>query len=388
MQYVPPMTTPTITIDVSPAVHKRAGLGRYAEELVHALAPKMESAGFGLRLFYTEAQNAHPTGMLAQLPASTTNLGYKPWRLSALASQYLRIARDGVYGNPTLVHATDNLLPYVRAASVFTLHDLIFEIFPEHHKLYNHLFLKLMMRRFLRAADHIICVSEHTKRDAERLYGIDPAKMTVIYEGADPKYRPATPADVARHATVRERYKLPEQFILHVSTIEPRKNLGRLLEAFEGLKREFPALKLVLVGKKGWLYEPFFEQLEASGLKNEVIFPGYVAEEDLPAFYQMATLFCFPSVYEGFGLPPLEALASGCAVVCSNASSLPEVVGDAGLLVTPTDTTAITEALRRVLGDDSLRRDLQHRGPIQAQKFSWEQAAEQTLALYKQVMAI
>jgi glycosyltransferase involved in cell wall biosynthesis len=123
-------------------------------------------------------------------------------------------------------------------------------------------------------------------------------------------------------------------------------------------------------------------------LKNEVIFPGYVAEEDLPAFYQMATIFCFPSVYEGFGLPPLEALASGCAVVCSNASSLPEVVGDAGLLVTPTDTTAITEALRRVLGDDSLRRDLQHRGPIQAQKFSWEQAAEQTLALYKQVMAI
>jgi glycosyltransferase involved in cell wall biosynthesis len=382
------MTTPTITIDVSPAVHKRAGLGRYAGELVHALAPKMDEAGLALRLFYTEAQNAHPTGILAQLPASTTNLGYKPWRLSALASQYLRIPRDGVYGDPTLVHATDNLLPYVRAKTVFTLHDLIFEIFPEHHKVYNHLFLKLMMRRFLQAADQIICVSEHTKRDAERLYGIDPAKMTVIYEGADPKYRPATPADSAHHIQVRQKYELPEQYILHVGTIEPRKNLGRLLEAFGVLKKEFPALKVILVGKKGWLYEPFFEQLEASGLKDEVIFPGFVAEEDLPAFYQMATIFCFPSVYEGFGLPPLEALSSGCTVVCSNASSLPEVVGDAGLLVTPTDTPGITEALRRVLSDEDLCRDLRQRGPIQAQKFSWERAAEQTLALYKKVMPI
>ena len=376
----------TITIDVSPAVHKRAGLGRYADELVHALAPKVAAAGLDLRLFYTEAKTAQPSGLLAQLPRSTTNLGYKPWRLSALASQFLRIPRDGVYGNPALVHATDHLLPYVRAKSVFTLHDLIFEIFPEHHKLYNHLFLKLMMRRFLKAADHIICVSEHTKRDAERLYGIDPAKITVIYEAADPKYQPATPADRSRHATVRQKYNLPERYILHVSTIEPRKNLGRLLEAFGALKGEFPDLKLVLVGKKGWLYEPFFEQLQAGGLEQEVIFPGYVAEEDLPLFYQMATVFCFPSVYEGFGLPPLEALSSGCAVVCSNASSLPEVMGEAGLLVTPTDTRAITEALRRVLSDDALRRDLQERGPIQASKFSWATAAEQTLEVYQHLL--
>lgn len=380
------MTTTTITIDVSPAVHKRAGLGRYANELVYALAPKMTNAGVDLRLFYTEAQTAQPEGILAQLPISTTNLGYKPWRMSALASQFLRIPRDGVYGNPALVHATDHLLPHVRAKSVFTLHDLIFEIFPEHHKLYNHLFLKLMMRRFLKAADHIICVSDHTKKDAERLYGISPTKMTLIYEAADAKYQPATPNDKARHAAVRHQYSLPERYILHVSTIEPRKNLGRLLDAFGVLKAEFPDLKLVLVGKKGWLYEPFFEQLQASGLEKEVIFPGFVAEEDLPLFYQMATVFCFPSVYEGFGLPPLEALSSGCAVVCSNASSLPEVVGEAGLLVEPTDVGAITEALRRILSDDTLRHDLQQRGPIQARQFSWDTAAEQTLGVYQKLL--
>jgi glycosyltransferase involved in cell wall biosynthesis len=380
------MTNRTITIDVSPAVHKRAGLGRYADELVHALAPKMKNAGLDLRLFYTEATTATPTGLLAQLPTSTTNLGYKPWRLSALASQFLRIPRDGVYGNPALVHATDHLLPHVRAKSVFTLHDLIFEIFPEHHKLYNHLFLKLMMRRFMQAAGYIICVSEHTKRDAERLYGIDPAKMTVIYEAADDKYHPATSHDRANHAAVRQQYQLPERYILHVSTIEPRKNLGRLLEAFGTLKGEFPDLKLVLVGKKGWLYEPFFEQLQASGLEKEVIFPGFVAEADLPLIYQMATVFCFPSVYEGFGLPPLEALSSGCAVVCSNASSLPEVVGEAGLLVEPTDVEAMTHALRRVLSDEALRHDLQQRGPIQARQFSWDQAADQTLGVYQALL--
>lgn len=377
---------PTITIDVSPAVHKRAGLGRYADELVHALAPQMAQQGLGLRLFYTEAATATPTGLLATLPTSTTNLGYKPWRLSALASQFLRIGRDKIYGNPALIHATDHLLPHVRAKSVFTLHDLIFEIFPEHHKVYNHLFLKLMMRRFLNAATHIICVSEHTKRDAERLYGIDPAKMTVIYEAADANYQPATVNDKARHAAVRDQYGLPERYILHVSTIEPRKNLGRLLEAFGALKGEFPDLKLVLVGKKGWLYEPFFEQLKASGLEKEVIFPGFVAEADLPLFYQMATVFCFPSVYEGFGLPPLEALSSGCAVVCSNASSLPEVVGEAGVLVNPTNVGEITTALRRVLTDEGLRLDLQARGPLQSSQFSWEKAAAQTIGIYQMLL--
>ncbi len=380
------MTNKTITIDVSPAVHKRAGLGRYAAELVHALAPKMKSAGLDLRLFYAEAAAAIPEGILATLPASTSNLGYKPWRLSALASQFLRIPRDSMYGNPALVHATDHLLPHVRASTAFTLHDLIFEIFPEHHKRYNHLFLKLMMRRFLNAADHIICVSEHTKRDAERLYGIASDKMTVIYEATDAKYRPATPADEARHAAVRKKYRLPALYILHVSTIEPRKNLGRLLEAFGALKAEFADLQLVLVGKKGWLYEPFFAQLQKSGLEQEVIFPGFVEEEDLPLLYQMATVFCFPSVYEGFGLPPLEALASGCAVVCSNASSLPEVVGEAGLLVDPTDVGALTHALRRVLSDNALSRELQQQGPVQARKFSWENAAAQTLEVYQRLL--
>lgn len=359
-------------------------MGRHAAELVEALHKLCHANDeIQLRVFYTEAGGADTQGAIASLPSYQTQLAYKPWRLSAMISHFLRLPFDRIYGSPDIVHATDHLLPHLRAASVFTLHDLIFEIFPEHHKRYNYIFLKLMMPRFLRAAQQIICVSEHSKRDAVRLYGIDSSKITVIYNAVDARYQVAT--DHVRLAAVRQHYDLPESFILHVGTIEPRKNLGRLLEAFGALKREreFQALKLVLVGKKGWLYEPFFEQLAASGLESEVIFPGFVAEADLPTIFQLATLFVYPSVYEGFGLPPLEALASGTPVVCSNASSLPEVVGDAGLLVPPDDTHALTAALRRVLSDPDLQHQLRHLGPLQAAKFTWAEAARQTMAVYE-----
>lgn len=168
-----------VTIDVSPAVHHRAGLGRYASELVNALS-QVADKDTEVRAFYTESATADPQGAIARLPQFHSRLGYKPWRLAAMASHFLRLPFDRLYGSPDVVHATDHLLPHVRARSVFTLHDLIFEIYPEHHKVYNHTFLKMMMPRFLRAAAHIITVSEHTKRDAERLYGIDPARMTVI----------------------------------------------------------------------------------------------------------------------------------------------------------------------------------------------------------------
>jgi glycosyltransferase involved in cell wall biosynthesis len=369
-----------VTIDVSPAVHQRAGLGRYVGELVNAL---QGIAGEELHLsaFFTEARSARPGGAIRALPQYSSRLGYKPWRLAAMASSFSRVPFDGYYGKPDLVHATDHLLPHVRAASVFTLHDLIFEIYPEHHKRYNYTFLKLMMPRFLRAADQIIAVSQHTRADAVRIYGIPGEKITVIYEGVDPHYR--LTRDPTTLAAVRVRYSLPEQFILHVGTIEPRKNLGRLLDAVAALKREFPGLKLVLVGKKGWLYDSFFQKLAQSGLESEVLFPGFVAEEDLPLVYQLATVFAFPSVYEGFGLPPLEAMACGVPVVCSNASSLPEVVGGGGLMVDPHDTSALTAALRRVLADEPLRQELSGRGVEQAARFSWDRAARETLDVYR-----
>ena len=243
-----------------------------------------------------------------------------------------------------------------------------------------------MMPRFLGRAQAVIAVSEFTKRDAIRLYGLRDDKITVIYEGVHPRFVLSSPAQVA---AIRRTYHLPEHVILYTGTIEPRKNLARLLEAYARLRSQpgLPGdLKLVIVGKKGWLYQPFFDRLGQLGLQDEVIFPGFVPGEDLPALYGAANVFAYPSLFEGFGLPVLEAMACGTPVVCSTSSSLPEVAGDAALLVDPADTAGLANALQRVLSDSSLRSSLSARGTMQAARFTWEQAARATVAVYEHVM--
>ena len=265
-----------------------------------------------------------------------------------------------------------------------TLHDLIFRFYPQTHKPLNRWFLTLMMPRFLRAVDAVIAVSDCTKRDAVRLYGLDEAKIKVIHEGVNPRFCTAPPEAIS---VVRQKYGLPKDFILSVGTIEPRKNLTSLLEAYRVLRDRRGECKLVIVGQKGWLYEGFFRRLRELGLKDEVIFPGFVPDEDLPALYSAADLFVFPSLYEGFGLPVLEAMACGAPVITSNTSSLPEVAGDAALLVDPTSIEALTHAMRNVLESKQLRDELSAKGYEQAAKFNWESAARETLAVYASVLA-
>jgi glycosyltransferase involved in cell wall biosynthesis len=265
---------------------------------------------------------------------------------------------------------------------VLTVHDLIFRRYPAHHKRLNRWYLNATMPLFCRRADHIIAVSEQSKRDVIEAYGIPPEKITVIYEAADPRFCPQAAETIA---AVRARYRLPDRYLLFVGTIEPRKNLGRVLTAFERLHAEGLTDALVIVGKRGWLYDDFFARLEASPAKQAVIFPGFVPDADLPAIYSGAQALAFPSEFEGFGLPVLEAMACGTPVVCSNTSSLPEVTGDAALLVDPLDVDALTEALRRVLNDPALAADLRGRGLVQAARFSWARAAEETLVVYRRL---
>jgi glycosyltransferase involved in cell wall biosynthesis len=371
-----------VCLDVSPTAQKHAGLGRYAGETARFLAERND---IELSLFYNRQGRATLPDYLSRLPHKSVNVGNKPWRMAVLLSQLAHWPLDKTFGAGDIFHATNHLLAHFgRARTVFTLHDLIFLRFPAYHLPYNRWYLTLAMPRYLRAADVIVTPSACSKQDAIEFYGLPESKIIVIPEAPAPYFKPA--AGQTELDRVRQKYHLPEKFILHVATIEPRKNLSRLLDAFQSLLADWPDLKLVFIGKKGWLYESFFEKLQAMGLQELVIFPGYIAEEDLPACYQLAEVFAFPSLYEGFGLPPLEAMACGTPVVSSHSSSLPEAVGEAGLLVDPTNTAELATALRRVLEDLRLKADLRQRGLLQAQKFSWAKATDRLIEIYQSLL--
>jgi glycosyltransferase involved in cell wall biosynthesis len=371
----------TIYFDLSAAAHRRAGLGRYAESLGRALLPLL---GDRLAFFYNAESGVEPVAGFEGLPARTVSLGYKPWRMAVWLGQLGRVPFNRLLPGAALYHATEHLLMSLRGVpTVLTVHDLIFRRYPAHHKPLNRWYLNLTMPLYCRRATRIIAVSEQTKRDIVEAYGIPPEKITVIYEAAAPGFRPQSVEAVAR---ARGRYRLPARYLLSVGTVEPRKNLGRVLTAFERLRAENLVDAFVIVGKRGWLYDDFFAQLENSPAKEAVIFPGWVEDADLPAIYAGASAVAFPSEFEGFGLPALEGMACGAPVVCSNTSSLPEIAGDAALLVDPTSTDDITVALRRVLSEPALAEELRRRGYAQAARFSWERAARETAQVYEQAL--
>jgi glycosyltransferase involved in cell wall biosynthesis len=371
----------TIYFDISAAVHHRAGLGRYADSLARALLPTL---GDGIAFFYNREAGIEPLAGLEHVPARTVNLGYKPWRMLVWLGQLSRIGFDRLLPGVALFHATEHLLLPLRGApTVLTVHDLIFRRYPAHHKPLNRWYLNATMPLFCRCATHIIAVSEQSKRDVIAAYGIPPDKITVIYEAADPRFGPQPPAAVA---SIRARLGLPERYLLFVGTIEPRKNLGRVLVAFERLRAAGLTDALVIVGKRGWLYDAFFAQLEGSPARDAVIFPGFVPDADLPAVYAGAQALAFPSEFEGFGLPVLEAMACGTPVICSNTSSLPEVTGDAARMIDPLDVDALTDGLACILQDKPLHEQMRVRGLAQAARFSWARAAEKTLTVYRRLM--
>ncbi|WP_322798184.1 glycosyltransferase family 1 protein [Thermoflexus sp.] len=371
----------SIVVDVSAAVHHRAGLGRYAAELVKALIPLLPGR---LAIFYHDAGRADVFPPLDALPARPYPLPAKPWRLQVMLAHLFRRPMDALIGPGRLFHATEHLLPPFRALpAVFTLHDLIFRLYPETHMPMNRWFLSLMMPRFLRRADAVIAVSECTRRDALRWYRVLEERIHVIYEGVDARFRPAQPEAIA---ALRARYALPDRFILYVGTIEPRKNLPTLFAAYRHLLGRWPDLGLVVAGKPGWLTRGTFRALRELGLEERVRFLGYVPDDELPALYSAASVFAFPSLYEGFGLPPLEAMACGTPVIVSDASSLPEVVGEAGLRVAPDRPGDWAAALAVALSDESLRAHLREAGLRRAAQFRWEVTAQQTVEVYERVL--
>jgi glycosyltransferase involved in cell wall biosynthesis len=355
-------------------------------ERLHAALPELKSS------LNAEVAPLHPANALLRIPFGL------PWA--------------SLRGSFDLLHVTYNAPPLSPCPTVVTIHDISFERYPQFFSPRDLLILKALVPLSARRAARILTVSEHAKREIVERYGLPPDKITVTYEAAGAQFHPID--DPSALQAVRARYGIPEgPFVLALGNLQPRKNIARLVDAFARVVKNTQSTanseqlsktdhrspvtdhgsrfavhgSLVIAGKAQWRESEIYQAVQQAGLAGRVVFPGYVDDADLPALYSAAAVFVYPSLYEGFGLPPLEAMACGAPVISSNAASLPEVVGDAALLVDPTDTAALAQALADVLAQPALQADLRQRGLSRAAQFSWERCAVETLAVYSAVLA-
>jgi glycosyltransferase involved in cell wall biosynthesis len=358
---------PHVAVDGSGLARPLAGVGTYTTEILRALAA--ERPGSRFTVFAPGAPPFEDPAVAFRRPPAARLIGRH-----LLWPGQLRRLRARLYFGPA------GLLPLagVGMPAIVTAHDLAIYRHPEWFPGGQALSVRLVVPRSLRRAAAVVAVSACTARDVADLFGVEPRRLEVVPEGVAERFRPLA-ADVVER--VRQRHRLPPRFVLFVSTIEPRKNLPTLLEAW-GRMRDRPPL--VVVGSWGWHTEGVRERLE--GLGDGVRLLGQVPPEDLPALYNLATCLAHPAWYEGFGLTPLEAMACGAPVVASSAASLPEVVGDAGLLVDPADVEGWTSALERVCGDAGLAATLRRRGLARAAEFGWDRAARRTWAVLDRVL--
>jgi len=365
-----------IGIDASRAViAQHTGTEHYSASLLRALAelPAARATPVALYVNLDDALEAEERLQFA-LPEA--------WRVRAIPFPrlwtHLRLSAEMVLRRPGVLFVPSHVVPLLHPRkTVVTVHDLGYFVYPEAHTRLSRIYLRASTWFSVRAAKRVLAISQATKRDLMKYYGVPAGKIRVVYHGCDPVFRPVR--DEKALADVASRYGVSRPYCLHVGTLQPRKNLGVLVEAWRLLRERMgrpPAL--LLAGKRGWLYESLFEQVKRAGLDDLVKFTDYVDREDLPALYSGALALTFPSLYEGFGLPPLEAMSCGTPVICSNATSLPEVVGDAGILLDPTGVEAWADAVQRIAGNADEREQLSQRGLAQAGQFTWERCARET----------
>ena len=372
-----------IGIDASRiAVTARTGTEHYTYELLAALARLDRRDRFTLYC------NARP----AALPPLGPNFMLRAMPFLRLWT-HVRLSAELVLRAPDVLFVPAHVLPLGaplrRTRTVVTIHDMGYLHFPAAHTPLQRRYLWLSTWWSARAASHVIAISGATRDDLVRYTGICPEKVTVIHHGLSARFHPID--DPAVLAATQARYGIDRPYFLYVGTVQPRKNLERLIEAFARAVRlgdpdRLPAsgpLQLVIAGKRGWLTEAIERRAAELGVAEWVIFTGYVPDADVPALLSGALAFTFPSLYEGFGMPVLEAMACGAPVLAANSSSLPEVAGDAAILADPTDTAAITAALLRLACEPALRAELRARGLARAAQFSWERCAEATLRVLR-----
>lgn len=372
-----------VAIDVRTVLSNRSGVGNYVLHLIQNLRKvDPESAYFFLSL----KENLPFLGDLApeQNPLLTV-FSHESHPLGDFWEHFIlphRLMKTGI----DIFHGPASLIPFRKDhyRVVVTIHDLVAFLFPETIPLKYGAYMRYLLRQAVRKANRIISVSQHTRQDLIEILKVPSEKITVIHEAPSPIFRPYDPNRV--RTFLRERYGIQKKYIYHLGNIEPRKNLIVLLEAFTRVCQELgPEYQLVVSGQKGWLIRSLSHFLRDYPMRDQVLFTGYVPMEELPFFMNGAELFVFPSLYEGFGLPVLEAMSCGTPVISSNRSSIPEIVGSAGILVDPTDTGELADRIVYLLRNREARRHLSQLGQAQAARFSWEKVARETLDVYRSV---
>jgi glycosyltransferase involved in cell wall biosynthesis len=368
-----------IAIDAHAVGAKLGGNESYAVNLIEALA-QIDSANHYTIYITTAEARERFQGRWPNFKVRAT-LPHTPLiRIPLTLSAELR-------KNPVdVLHVQFTAPPFCPCPVVVSIHDLSFEHLPQTFKRRSRTQLRLTVRHSARRAARIISLSEHGRRDIIETYGITAERVSAIPLAAPAHFAPVH--DNRELQRVRHNYGIDGDYILTVGSIQPRKNLARLVQAYASLRGNKSAdklPKLVLVGKSGWLYDETLRALKETGVADTVVLTGYVPQEDLPALYSGALCFVYPSYFEGFGLPPLEAMKCGAPVIVGNKTSLPEVVGDAALTVDPFDVEAIASAMQRVIESPALREELSIKGRARAETFDWRETARKTLAIYQEV---
>lgn len=368
-----------IGFDGTPLLGQRSGVGYYTSRLLTALAnihPDWDYWLYSNRPFNgLEAELCHTQKMVRLFPHSR-------WVWMQMILPFL-VRQSGV----DLCHFTNSLAPlWSRVPFVLTIHDASLFLYSQYHPRSRLLAMRSLIPLLARQASAVITVSEQSRTDLQQVLKVPAHKLFVIHEAAPHSFQPVT--NTGQRARIRQKYHLPPRYILFVGTLEPRKNLHRLVRAFAKLHQKGYEHHLVLVGSFGWLMDRFLSEIHRLGIDKVVHYLGYVPLEELPTLFSCAELFAFPSLYEGFGLPLLEAMACGTPVLTSDRSATAEVCADAAWLVNPEDESAIGEGLAQLLNNPNQREQLRQKGLARAQQFSWHRAAQETAKVYDSVLGI
>ncbi|ENZ30832.1 hypothetical protein HMPREF1084_03405 [Clostridium butyricum 60E.3] len=375
-----------INLELQPCLKNKSGIGIYTYELTKLLQinKDIELSGEIFNFFNRNDISKDIEGLTIPIKLCTLF----PYGVYRRIWNKIPINYNRLFQSDADIYHFFNFIvpPRINGKIITTIHDMTYILYPETMDKRNLKRITDDIDYSVNRSDKIITVSESSKRDIIRYLNVPEEKIEVVYNGVEYD-RFAKSNNNQDKLKVMQKYNLPQNYILYMGTLEPRKNIESIVRSYSVLKKNYNnEIKLVIAGKKGWLFENIFNLVESLKLQDDVVFTDYVDEVDKAAIYQMANLFVFPSIYEGFGIPVLEAMASSVPVITSNVSSLPEVAGDAAILVEPKDVNSIAKNMHKILSNNDLRDKLICKGHIQAKKFTWEASAEKLYKIYKSMM--